>query len=441
MTKKTPYATDLAPRDISALEVKKAVEAIAIRPQAGKITLLMRKAFNVLLYYAQEQGHDQKVYRVRLAELVHNASYESNDYEAFKEYLRRMVSTNVEWNSTNEDGERRWGISNMLAEAEIIKKPGGIVVEYSFAPKIKERLLDPVVYTRLSLRFQSSLRSNAAVALYEMCSRYATSPRGLTLRAAWVWWRPVLTGSPDIDGEREFAEYKYFKRDVLKPAVAEVNKLTDVEVELIEHKEGRRVSEIQFRVARKAQSALELGDAPVIDSSVIQRIMAFGIGQSEANTIYADNDEGYLRATIELVEERIKKEGAARVMAPAAYFKDALRKSYAAGRVTKLPKTVKLTAVDTRKKILEQFIQHQRNQARQVFGEYSKDQQLEAQTRFEADRVESDPVLSKQYKKKGLASKMVEAAFVVWLSQFIWGEEPTETDLMNFAIESGIVKV
>ena len=444
MAKKNNISTEIAPRDVrevAALELRKAVEAIAVRPQGGKITLLMRKAFNVLLYNAQEQGEDQSIYRIRLSDLVHNSSYESNDYETFKEYIRRMNSVKVEWNSTSEEGEKRWGISTLLAEAEIINAPGGIMVEYSFSPKIKKRLLDPVIYTKLSLRFQSSLRSNAALALYELCSRYATSPRGLTLRAAWLWWRPVLTGSPDSDAEKDFSEYKYFKRDVLKPAIAEVNKLTDIDVDLIEHKEGRRVSELQFRVSGKSQKSLDLGEGPVIDSSIIQRIMSFGVKPHEANAIYADHEEGYLRATIEFVEQRLKKDGVTPILSPAAYFKDALKKNYAAGRVPKPLKLAKPSPEDVRQKIFDQYLQHQRDQARKLFGEFTKEQQQDALGRFERERMASDPVLLKEYRKKGLESKMAEAAFVIWLSQTTWGDEPSETDLMNFAIEHELIKV
>ena len=38
----------------SSAELRKAVEAIAIQPKSGKITLLTRKLFNVLLAVAQQ---------------------------------------------------------------------------------------------------------------------------------------------------------------------------------------------------------------------------------------------------------------------------------------------------------------------------------------------------------------------------------------------------
>ena len=46
-----------------------------------------------------------------------------------------------------------------------------------------------------------------------ICSRYRDV--GRTSRQAWAWWRPVLSGKPETDKQRQL-EYRFFKRDVLK---------------------------------------------------------------------------------------------------------------------------------------------------------------------------------------------------------------------------------
>jgi hypothetical protein len=82
----------------------------------------------------------------------------------------------------------------------------------------------------------SQLRSHAGVALYEICTRYKDI--GRTARQAWRWWCPVLSGNPPSEKSARL-EYRIFKRDTLKPAIAEVNAITDIDVELVEHKDGR----------------------------------------------------------------------------------------------------------------------------------------------------------------------------------------------------------
>ena len=138
------------------LELKKAVEAIFIRPMQGsKITLVMRKAYNVLLQRAQEQGQEVVTYRVPLSEIIRDIHYDSHDYELLKQYLRRLNATQVEWDLLTEGGKKRWGVSTMLSEAEIVDRH----LEFSFAPKIKKRLLDPAIYHRIDLRLQTRFRS------------------------------------------------------------------------------------------------------------------------------------------------------------------------------------------------------------------------------------------------------------------------------------------
>jgi plasmid replication initiation protein len=284
--------------------LKKAQEAIAILPKFGKVTLLTRRIFNVLLQLAQEDG-ELSMYRCRLSKVLFNASFDSNNTEVVKEQLRRMASIQVEWNSTSGTGERRWGVSNLLADAEVIEEKGAVWIEWSYSEKVRSKLLDPEIYARISLQAYSQIRSSASAALYEICARYVTNPSNLTMRAPWQWWRPRLTGNPEDAVEK--TEYKFFKRDVLKPSIAEVNRLADVCVELVEHKEGRRVTEIQFRVTKVSQGYLNLPDQNMVNTEIINRLVdEIGLMAEEAAKVYADYDESYLMATINLVCTRQK---------------------------------------------------------------------------------------------------------------------------------------
>ncbi len=297
MVTKRAKKTDVDVVNASSAELRKAVEAIAIQPKSGKITLLTRKLFNVLLAVAQQADDSGDTYRALLSDIVANSAFDSNDTALVKEHLRRMVSVQVEWSTgtSSQKPGRKWGISTLIADAEILEDPTTrrVWVEFSFAPKIKKKLLDPVQYARLSLQFQSQLRSSAGLALYEICVRYLTNPSHLTMREPWEWWRPILSGTPDTEaGDEAKREYKYFKRDYLRPAIAEVNAVTNIFVELIEHREGRRVAEIQFRVSERKQPMLALDEHPnVFDSTLVDRMVKLGIPLKEAQTLYADSEE------------------------------------------------------------------------------------------------------------------------------------------------------
>jgi hypothetical protein len=59
----------------SSAELRKAVEAIAIQPKSGKITLLTRKLFNVLLAVAQQADESGDTYRALLSDIVANSAF------------------------------------------------------------------------------------------------------------------------------------------------------------------------------------------------------------------------------------------------------------------------------------------------------------------------------------------------------------------------------
>ena len=80
--------------------LRKPVNTLAIVPtKSSKITVLARKAYNVLLYLAQEQGIDHEVYRAPLQSVLRGIDFNSHAREIVKQHLRAMVSTTVEWQS------------------------------------------------------------------------------------------------------------------------------------------------------------------------------------------------------------------------------------------------------------------------------------------------------------------------------------------------------
>ncbi|WP_322030871.1 replication initiation protein [Paraburkholderia sp. J76] len=432
----------------SSAELRKAVEAIAIQPKSGKITLLTRKLFNVLLAVAQQADESGDTYRALLSDIVANSAFDSNDTALVKEHLRRMVSVQVEWSqgTSSQKPGRKWGISTLIADAEILEDPQTrrVWVEFSFAPKIKKKLLDPVQYARLSLQFQSQLRSSAGLALYEICVRYLTNPSHLTMRETWEWWRPILSGTPDTEaGDEAKREYKYFKRDYLRPAIAEVNAVTNIFVELIEHREGRRVAEIQFRVTERKQPMLALDEHPnVFDSTLVDRMVKIGIPLKEAQSLYADSEENRIRAALQLTEQRMRSTSLPPVRSAAALFKDALKKGYAPPVETAAGATpavgrggaAAVTADDPKARLLDEYAAYRRKEARSLYEEQGDMERELARESFETDELPGlGSHLRDDWRRRGLESKLADTAFFDWLARKTWGE-PTDGDLLAFTL-------
>ena len=283
--------------------LRKPVNTLAIVPtKSSKITVLARKAYNVLLYLAQEQGIDHEVYRAPLQSVLRGIDFNSHAREIVKQHLRAMVSTTVEWQSPTSGEGEAWNVAGLLAHAKLYKQSGENWVEWSFAPKIKHELLEPQRFARLRLDVISQLRRHAGVVLYEICSRYRDV--GLTARQPWPWWRPVLTGSPDSEDSVK-QEYRFFKRDTLKLAIAEVNAVTDLDIELIEHRAGRFIADIQFKISKKQQATLPLGRAPQpVDLTQVARAHAAGLREEDAENLIHTHGNDAMRAALDALEKR-----------------------------------------------------------------------------------------------------------------------------------------
>ncbi|RYF77003.1 MAG: RepB family plasmid replication initiator protein [Comamonadaceae bacterium] len=441
-----PSAATRPPPTIEEQSVAKANEAIAIRPKRGRLTLLSRRIYNALLYHSQRQGVDEPVYRLALSELIGDARFNSNNTELLKSHLRDMQATTIEW-STSSSSLKRWVSSQLLGTVTIEEQGRGraCIVTWRYPEEIKERLVRPHQYTRVLLEMSSQMRSYSAAVLYEIGARYLSSPGRLSMREDVVWWAAVLTGRSDI----KEVDYRFFKRDVISKAIAEIDALCeDFGLELLEHKRGRKIEEIQFRVVPKVQHRLDDMNASnrnVFDLELVGRLIAIGIRQDEAQDLYASTDEGQIRATLEHLEQRQRSATMPPLKSPAAYFKDALRKGYA-GMVASSPAAAppaspaapQPSAAERMRRVKELWENERLKQARDMFDEMMEPARTELRVRFENDQLgRAAPPIVRAWKRDGPASRIAGTTFFKWLAQETWPSEPTDRELLDFALQRG----
>ena len=228
-------------------EVIKASPAIQIQ---SKITHLQRRAWNVLLANAYNELPTQEVHRVSVAELATKLGFNSHNEAHLKETLEALVDCTVKWNLLGKDKKEEWGAASLLAEVRI--KDG--VCTYAYPPYLRLKLYNPRIYTKLNLRLQNRFTSRYAIILWEVCFDYFDLARnqGETSFIPIKTFRELMGLEKD-----EYPVFKVLNRDVIKPAIKEINALTDFCVE-VEHKRiGRRIAELKFRISRLKVIATE----------------------------------------------------------------------------------------------------------------------------------------------------------------------------------------
>jgi len=70
----------------------------------NNITLLQRRAWNVLLANAYDELPVQERHRMRIQELMRTLEFGSKNEEYLKEALEALVSCKVRWNILDKDG-------------------------------------------------------------------------------------------------------------------------------------------------------------------------------------------------------------------------------------------------------------------------------------------------------------------------------------------------
>ena len=312
-------------------EVIKASPAIQIQ---SKITHLQRRAWNVLLANAYNELPNTDIYSVSVVELARKLGYASNDTEHLKETLEALVDCTVNWNLLGKDNKQEWGVASLLASAKI--KDG--ICTYGFAPHLRLKLHNPRIYTKLNLRLQNRFSSRYALILWEVCFDYFDTERdqGETPFIPLETFK-TLMGLEEAD----YPVFKVLNHDLIKPAIREINDLTNYHVEVEQKRIGRRIGELKFRITKVKQLPVQESVFPDIENlppvavelvqAEIDRKVALQIADKAWDFVSSEKlpSPGRYADFLEYVSEKIEMSlSGAGVKNRAGYIVEAIRENY-----------------------------------------------------------------------------------------------------------------
>ena len=313
-------------------EFIKASPAIQIQ---GNITHLQRRAWNVLLANAYDELPNREMHRVSIVELAEKLSFNSRNQGHLKEMLKALTECMVEWNTLGKDNKQVWGVAALLASAEI---ENGICT-YAFAPHLRLKLYNPRVYAKLNLRLQNRFTDRHALILWELCFDYFDTARdqGETPFIPLEKFRELMGVENDV-----YPAFKTLNQCVVKPAVKEINELTNFFVEVEQKREGRKIGFLKFRISRlrelpavePTQASLfpDIEDLPVVANALVQagvaRREALKIANQEWEAVAADVTAEAYPDFAAYVEEKIGLAQQAGVKNRAGFIVKAIRENY-----------------------------------------------------------------------------------------------------------------
>ena len=294
--------------------VKKNVAAIHI---SGKLTLLQRKLSNVLLLNAYDTLTSARSHTIDARTLAMMVGYNSNDVDSLRASLRALAETVAEWDMLDEQGHQEWGVSALLSFAKL--KNG--VCEYAYSPALAQKLHDPKIYALI----QRNFTSGHGLALYENCYRFVRT-------GSTGWWSlDIFRKLMGVDGSAYYESFKHLNAKIIKPAVAEVNKSSDIIIEPQTRKKGRAVSDIRFLIKENPQMAMfQIDDSDGLRNlSVYKALRGQGVSDRLARQWITEHGQDYVQEKLDYVA------GQGEVKSSVGYLRAAIMGDYSAAEGSK----------------------------------------------------------------------------------------------------------
>lgn len=300
--------------------LRKAQEVIYTHPKHGKITLTMRKAFNRMVQNAHRQGFDQEWYTVAISDLARNIEWGSKDMRQLNETIDKMQTTLIKWEEVNELGNPVITSVQLIGKIKLVgayRQDGRRIqtdLMYKIDPSVKEKLFNSKSMALIDLDLQNQFKSPHAAALYEqlmyVVGETDPDPEGWyhSMRLPWKEWRDLIMSTDTSD---YYDNFKYFRRDVLKKALAALESVLDsYEVLAVTHMANREVRDLEFQLRLRPQASLALENTmpvmPIFDTEeLVQKLAPFGLDDDQVQMLLDSGDMELIEGTIEYVQKRL----------------------------------------------------------------------------------------------------------------------------------------
>lgn len=421
MAQKTMKTANLVASKPSSEIVTKNVSAVHI---GARLSLMQRKLVNAMLLHAYHELVIEDTHSVNVSLLMEMIGFDSRNQEHLKSAIRGLTQKSVEWDIMEDDGTQVWEVSTLLSYASIRKG----VCSYRYDKSLAEKLRNPDIYAKINLSVVREIRSVHALVLYENCYRYVNI--GHTPK----WDIDVFRKLMGIDTAVSYKQFKVLKRDVITPAIKEINKVSNIQIELETVMKGRSVVAVQFIIRPNKQLAL-IGlepDDEITLTAAYKALIDCKVGKKWAYDLVVEHDESYVLEKIELTDARMR-EGKIKT-SKAAFLRAALKDDYQSDIVDKRIQQQAVDASREQRWKLEAELSDVKKKLKQLERLYREDcLSRVTQEMFhlgEAEQSKIDGMF-----KSSLSSKIYSDDFVRagWFGRLIF------TDVYQFWEKRGVV--
>lgn len=288
-------------------------KAVGTVQASSAMTLKERHCANTLLRNALKHDgldelRDKRQHSILMADLCEEVYGSRRNREKILKTLEGLRTKHVTWQYTTEKSKRTLGASSWLAGWEL--RDG--VLRYSYSAELVDHILGPRIWARLNFSIQRIINRSHSQALYENCARYRDMGRTA------YWTLDAFRGLMGVGEHKSYKNFKILNRDVIKPAVAEINEKTEIWVEPILKYCGKRCVGLHFEIADN--DSYEGPDIPMVlplsesldtemleeRARVYEQLLEFGIDHGRAVQILESYPDRYILDNLSIVARRIR---------------------------------------------------------------------------------------------------------------------------------------
>lgn len=397
---------------------RKAVQVLHSKPRQ-EFSLLQRKASNALLKHALEaEPAEDGFFEIPIGRLRDNVGLNSNNFAYLRDSTRDLMNIVFEWDVlTARDKRVKYKASTLIPEVELTST----LVRYQISSQMLAELKRPEIWALIDMSIVRKFKRAASLAIWEFAVRFEGIER--TKEVPWKEFRDMILGD-EVARQGMYQEYKYFKFRQLKPAMAEINAVTDHTLTLMEAKNGRAVESLYFEVRRKTARQNDLASE---DLATLRELKQVGVKQQDGITYIRKYGRDKIAEAIVATKRRIADRKSGELNSPAGWLKWRLRQEEDKPPTRGAPERLR----PVRKKVdfREAFLTYRKKEAEAYFHELDPESQSEHLAEY--DEQQRVLTLKLQGRKKTPAAA---DAFFRWLAQKTWGD-PTSEQVLEFAQE------
>jgi Initiator Replication protein len=278
---------------------------------SGKIDFLGIKLFNSLFHFAYNEIHDKEKHKITYSEIKKYLGYQNKiNINQTRKALNSLLSFVIQWDIFDEkSGETLMGGSALISGYNMEKG----FCEFSFSPYLRERLLVDILYTKINLKLQNQFSGKYSLRMYELAKEFYRQKEGVG-ETKFITIDSLRNFLGVADGK--YADFRVFNQKVLFPTVDEINKLSDVNVDLVFEKQGAKVVGVKLKIKKNSDDVnKKLQDKEVLSQKDVistqpnplkTSILSLGINEKQINEWLDQYPIEYIQSKYDITIEQLK---------------------------------------------------------------------------------------------------------------------------------------